>query len=268
MLDTAQKVNPLVAMIIQIYEIQTPAEAESMIDLGVDHIGSVVLSETEWKIPVLKETVDCIRTASAKSSLIPLFNRTDTVLRTLEYYQPDIVHFCEALTDSEDIQSYCRQLTALQQRVKNTFPHIQIMRSIPIVQSGVDYSIPTLELSRKFESYSDFFLTDTVLVDQISMEADRQPVQGFVGITGQTCDWDIAADLVAASRIPVILAGGISPGNVGDGIQRTRPAGVDSCTLTNAVGENGQPIRFMKDQAKVRRFIEAAREIERTSDDG
>ena len=32
-------------MIIQIYEIQTPSEAERCIELGVDHIGSVILSE-------------------------------------------------------------------------------------------------------------------------------------------------------------------------------------------------------------------------------
>ena len=38
---------------------------------------------------------------------------------------------------------------------------------------------------------------------------NEQPVKGFVGITGKTCDWDIAADLVKKSRIPVILAGGI-----------------------------------------------------------
>ena len=61
-------------MIIQIYEIQTPEEAETIIDLGVDHIGSVILSEAEWKIPGLKETLDFIRSTSAKSSLIPLFN--------------------------------------------------------------------------------------------------------------------------------------------------------------------------------------------------
>jgi len=40
-------------MIIQIYEIQTPHEAEKCIELGVDHIGSVVLILDEWRIPLL-----------------------------------------------------------------------------------------------------------------------------------------------------------------------------------------------------------------------
>ncbi len=38
-------------MIVQVYEIQTPHEAEKCIDLGVDHLGSVVLSEEEWRQP-------------------------------------------------------------------------------------------------------------------------------------------------------------------------------------------------------------------------
>jgi phosphoribosylanthranilate isomerase len=249
-------------MIIQIYEIQTPAEALSMIEVGVDHIGSVIVSETQWKNPTVKETLNAVRSAAAKSSLIPLFNRPDSVLRTLDYYQPDMVHFCEALTDHQDVGSYCRQLIDLQQEVKKRFPQIKIMRSIPIAQSGMDSSIPTLELSKKFEPYSDFFLTDTMLVNPAGTLDDSQPVQGFVGITGKTCNWDTAASLVASSRIPVILAGGVSPANVSEGIRRVRPAGVDSCTLTNALDENGLPIRFKKDPLKVRQLIEAVREAE------
>ena len=121
-----------------------------------------------------------------------------------------------------------------------------------------------LELSRKFEPYSDFFLTDTMLVDQSGMADDRQPVQGFVGITGQTCNWNAAANLKTASRIPVILAGGVSPANVYDGILRVRPAGVDSCTLSNAVDENGHPIRFKKDPHRVKRLVDAVRQAEKS----
>jgi phosphoribosylanthranilate isomerase len=191
--------------------------------------------------------------------LIPLFNTRDSVLRALDYYQPDIVHFCEALTDHPDVWSYCRHLIELQQDVKKRFPQIRIMRSIPIAQSGKDNTIPTLELANKFEPYSDYFLTDTMLVDQ----SGDQPVQGFVGITGQPCNWDTAAGLVATSGIPVILAGGVSPANVSDGIMKVRPAGVDSCTLTNAQDDKGFPIRFKKDPEKVRQLIDAARETEK-----
>ena len=194
--------------------------------------------------------------------MIPLFNRPDSVLGLLDYYQPDIIHFCEALTEHEDIWLYCRKLIDLQQSVKNRFPQVKIMRSIPIARSGMENTIPTLKLGKNFEPFSDFFLTDTMLINQKKGEDDCQPVEGFVGITGKTCNWDTAAALVTSSRIPVILAGGISPANVRDGILHVRPAGVDSCTLTNALDENGRPIRFKKDVVKVRQLINAVREAE------
>jgi len=249
-------------MIIQIYEIQNPTEGEMLIALGVDRIGSVLVNETDWKVPMVKETLELVRSTSAQSSLIPLFKTSDAVLRALDYYQPDIVHFCEALADRPDVEAYCRQLIRLQQNVKKQFPDIGIMRSIPIMVSGRQDSVPTLEFGRRFEPFTDFFLTDTILISSSGGLDDRQPVQGFVGITGQTCNWETAAELVAASRIPVILAGGISPVNVSQGIFQVRPAGVDSCTLTNALDENGAPIRFKKDPQKVKQLVQAVRKAE------
>ena len=109
---------------------------------------------------------------------------------------------------------------------------------------------------------SDYFLTDTLLVKQGGTVPDHQPVEGFVGITGHTCDWQIARELVKLSRIPVILAGGISPGNVSAGIEAVKPAGVDSCTRTNIQTREGQTIRFRKDLEKVKAFVEAVRSTE------
>jgi len=84
-------------------------------------------------------------------------------------------------------------------------------------------------------------------------------VAGYVGITGETCDWDIAQAVIAASPIPVILAGGISDQNVFEAITRLKPAGVDSCTKTNARDRSGNPVRFKKDMKKVRKLLEEAR---------
>ena len=253
-------------IIIQIYEIQDPREAEKLVELGVDRIGSVIMSETEWKMPQVKDAIRWVKSSPAKSSLIPLYNNLDSVLRTLEFYQPDIVHFCESLVDTPDIWGYCRRLTQLQQNVKKRYPHIDIMRSIPITQSKHNNSVPTLELGRWFEPVSDIFLTDTILTSGLGSDFEVQPVHGFVGITGQKCNWKTAADLVEASRIPVILAGGISPENVVEGIQRVRAAGIDSCTLTNAVDKNGLPIRFKKDLNKVKRLVRAVRGAEKTAE--
>jgi hypothetical protein len=42
-------------IIVQIYEVQTPLEAEDLIELDVDHIGSVIVSEDHWKLPLAQE---------------------------------------------------------------------------------------------------------------------------------------------------------------------------------------------------------------------
>ncbi len=144
----------------------------------------------------------------------------------------------------------------MQAEVKRCFPGIQIMRSIPVPDRAA-HDFPVFELMTWFEPVSDYFLIDTYIVGQ-NCEAD-QPVQGFVGITGQTCDWQTAAQVVAKSGIPVILAGGLSPENVYDAILRVRPAGVDSCTQTNAVDKTGKSIRFKKDPERVEKFVAEAR---------
>lgn len=251
-------------MIIQIYEIQNPKEADALVKLGVDHIGSVIVSDRDWKIPEIKETVQHVGTTASKSSLIPLFNDYETVCRTLDYYSPDIVHFCELFKGNRNGSgSTVESLVVFQEKIKKAFPEIQIMRSIPITRSGSVHKVPTLDYAEAFEPVSDLFLTDTLILSDNEASEKDQPVQGFVGITGKTCDWAMARELVASVRIPVILAGGISPNNAYEGAFQVKPFGVDSCTGTNAVDGAGQTIRFKKDLGKVKQLVEAVRLAEK-----
>jgi phosphoribosylanthranilate isomerase len=240
-------------MIIQVYEIQAPEEAALMVECGVDHIGGVILSTEEWKIPVLADSVRVIRESGRKSSIIPLFANPDAVHRVIEYYKPDIIHFCDTLSRGISVHEHAvAAAIALQDGIQERFPEVEIMRSIPIAPPGFGHLVPSLELARRLEMVSDWFLTDTLLV-----EGENQPVAGHVGITGRVCDWDVALELVAQSAIPVVLAGGLSPENVAEGIRFTAPAGVDTCTATNLLDASGKPIRFRKDPEKVRRFVAA-----------
>ncbi len=200
-------------MIVQIYEIQTPGEAEKCIELGVDHIGSVILDRDAWKDPVLRETVRICRGTGTKNSLIPLFCDLDTTCRVLEYYEPDFIHFCDTLTDSTGVAAELSGFIGLQRDIKERFPEVRIIRSIPIPRQGAAPGYPCLDLARELEPFSDFFLTDTWL--------GKEPVEGFIGITGKTVDRAMARSLVLQSRIPVILAGGLSPENVQRDLART-----------------------------------------------
>lgn len=250
-------------MIVQIYEIQTPDEAAKMIELGVDHVGSVITSMENWRQETVRDAVQETQNLGGKSSLIPLFSDTETVFRALDYCQPDIVHFCEALPGTDDDLSWMEPLFRLQEKIKEKFAQIRIMRSIPIHVTGNGNLDHVLKLSGIFAPVSDYFLTDTLISEKGQAKDDQQPVNGFVGITGMTCDWGIASQLVLSSKIPVILAGGISPDNVAEGIINVRPFGVDSCTQTNEMDANGVPIRFSKDEMRVRQLVEETRRAER-----
>ncbi len=246
--------------IVQVYEIQTPDEARALIGLGVDHIGSVVLSGNHRYDPAVREAVSVVREMGAVSSLIPLFTDPEAVLDTLNFYRPHIVHFCDRL-DGPGGTSLDAAL-GLQAAVKRRLPDIRIMRSIPIGQVADDNCEDILAMAARLEPLSDYFLTDTVIKGDSDGADIDQPVVGFVGITGLTCDWSVAARLVARSRIPVILAGGISPENVFDGIRQVRPFGVDSCTGTNAVDDTGRRIRFKKDLARVDALVAETRKAD------
>jgi phosphoribosylanthranilate isomerase len=255
-------------VIVQLYEIQEPREAERLVEMGVDHIGSVIHSPDRWKIPTLRDVVRLTRGSKAKSTLIPLIEKDDDLLRALDYYQPDFVHFCELIPlaprDRARREEICAGLVRIQRTVKKEFPSLGIIRTIPIPEPGPAEPEPVreaiLKITGALSETSDFFMSDTLRGYGDPKAA--QPVAGYVGITGEICDWDLAAVLVGASRTPVILAGGISPDNVAAAISRVNPAGIDSCMQTNARDSHGNPIRFRKDMDRVRRLLDEVRRAE------
>lgn len=80
-------------------------------------------------------------------------------------------------------------------------------------------------------------------------------IDGQQGGAGTVADWSVAAEL--ARDWPVILAGGLTPGNVADSIAAVRPIGVD---VSSGVESEGA-----KDPAKTLQFAAAARAAFATS---
>ncbi len=70
----------------------------------------------------------------------------------------------------------------------------------------------------------------------------------LAGGTGLLADWDLAA--AAALSVPIVLAGGLNPDNVGDAIRKVSPLGVD---VASGVERDG-----VKNVALIRAFIEQA----------
>jgi phosphoribosylanthranilate isomerase len=150
-------------MITQIYEIQEQKEAEKCIELGLDHIGSVLLSKDSWRDPNLKEVFNTTAGSNTQNSLIPLFQEEDIVYKAIDYYQPNVIHFCETLTDDKGRMTSLSQIIHRQTETKRKFPEIKIMRSIPIPQNGTNPGFPSLEIAKILEPLTDLFLTDTWL---------------------------------------------------------------------------------------------------------
>ena len=89
-------------------------------------------------------------------------------------------------------------------------------------------------------SHLDDFQPDAVLLDA--------PAPG----SGHVFDWSLAESVPVGRR--VILAGGLTPDKVADGIATVRPCGVD---VSTGVEVPGDPLR--KDPVRVHEFVKAAR---------
>lgn len=84
-------------------------------------------------------------------------------------------------------------------------------------------------------------------------------VPGRAGGTGRTFDWRLAAEVVQGleqqrRRLPVVLAGGLTPENVTEAVRTARPQGVDVSS-----GVELAPGRKCPD--KMRQFVRKVREI-------
>lgn len=86
-------------------------------------------------------------------------------------------------------------------------------------------------------------LADAVLIDSTG-ERGR-------GGTGETHDWERTREVVGALDTPVVLAGGLDPGNVGEAVSTVDPHAVD---VASGVERDGG----LKDHDAVERFVRTA----------
>ena len=220
-------------MIVQIYEVTTPAEARALGVMGVDHIGVLVGEGSfprEQTIENAREIFAAIPSGS-KASALSLSHDMDLIVRLTAALLPDILHLGAA----------SQHLSPAQLRtLKAEFPQVPLMRSIPVVDES------SIALARSYDEVADWLLLD-------SYEAgDRQ-----IGALGVTHSWELDRRIIESVRIPAIIAGGLGPENVREAIRSARPAGVDSKTKTDK--SDGS---HTKDLQKVSAFVAAARRLD------
>ena len=97
--------------------------------------------------------------------------------------------------------SYCQDL-------KRFNKSIRVIKALPTKEASVG-------LLNAYKKVCDSFLLDSY---------DRK---GVMGGTGRPSDWSVAQEIVSKSRLPIILAGGLSPDNIYKAVTRVKPYAID-----------------------------------------
>ncbi len=220
------------AVLVQIYGVTMPADAEIVAALGPDHVG-VVLDEgiDTWDSvdeATARAIVSCL--GGVKVVALSLSTEPDRIRRTVEVVRPQIVHLARA--------AGALPPDAVQ-RLRADVAPVEVMVTVPVRGAS------SREEALRYAPASDYLLLDTV-----------DPATGVIGATGHTHDWSVSAAITAATDVPVLLAGGLGPENVAEAITRVGPDGVDSETRTSRADD-----RRRKDPDKVRAFIAIARSL-------
>ncbi len=223
-------------MITQVYTAQTAAEAVELSRLGVDHVGVTVSARGlpgEVDIEAGKEIVAALAGSSSKCVALTVETDLDSIRDFARVLRPDILHLCgdTAIVGPDAVAD-------LRHWIEDSGLRVELMQAIGV--TGHE----SVDLARTFEHHVDWIILDSV----------SEAVEG-IGAAGVVHDWAVSREIVAATSVPVILAGGLGPDNVADAIAAVRPAGVDSLTRTNRYVGDGS---FVKDLDAVEEFVKAA----------
>lgn len=219
-------------MRVQIYTMQSVAEAEAVAALDVDHIG---VTPANLGLPgEIDEGLgaEICRRLEGHATTVALSVDTDltAIAGMARTVRPDILHLCgpPGAVGPEAVAE-----------LRTTLPDPEVMQAIAVIDND------SVDLARSYAPVVDYLILDSVSSDVLG-----------VGAAGTPHDWAVSAAIVAAVDVPVVLAGGLSPENVAEAIALVGPWGVDSLTHTNRVLGPGA---FRKDIDAVGRFVAAAR---------
>jgi phosphoribosylanthranilate isomerase len=210
---------------VKICGIKSVEDARLAVEFGADAIGLLVGQ--------LHNSPDFITPEQAKHIVGEMPPFVSTVLVT---HLHDREKIAELVTDvcPSTLQLHGKSRPADTRFLRQQFPQLKISKALHANAEGVEDEAET------WVKY-----VDAILLDTSSPETDQ------VGGTGRTHDWAVSAHMVGTLRKPVILAGGLTPGNVANAIAKVRPFAVDvNSGIKNAAG--------FKDPEKLRRFIEIA----------
>jgi phosphoribosylanthranilate isomerase len=108
------------------------------------------------------------------------------------------------------------------QQIREALPGIKLVQVIHVLdESSIDEALQLAED------------VDMVLLDS----GNPNLAIKVLGGTGKQHDWQLSRKIVAQSKIPVFLAGGLNPGNVQQAIETVQPHGLDLCSGVRTDGQ-------------------------------
>lgn len=213
---------------IHVAGVMDAAEAELLIDCGVEYLG--------FPLALAYHAEDLSREAAA-AIVARLADRASFFVITYLATAAEIIALCRYLNVST-VQLHGPMAAGELRRLRAAWPELHVIKSLIVRGDNLD---ALAEEVGRFAPFVDAFITDT-------FDAET----GAIGATGKAHDRAVSARLVELSPRPVILAGGLNPGNVREAIIAVQPAGVD--VHTGVEGADGR-----KERSLVERFVAEAR---------
>ncbi|SEP64855.1 phosphoribosylanthranilate isomerase [Natrinema salaciae] len=212
---------------VKVCGLTTEADLEAAVDAGADAVGIIC------DVPVETPREVSTERAAALAAATPPF--VTSVLVTMPAGPEDAIELIEAVEpDAIQIHGGIRPGDLAYLRAK-------LETEILLAVDADD--------ARTAETYDD--VVDALVVDT--------PGEDGGGGTGRTHDWDRTRTATAALESPLILAGGLTPANVGDAVRTVEPFAVD---VASGVEERGG----VKDAEAVRSFVDRAKNARRPAE--
>ncbi len=214
--------SPLVTR-VKICGMKDRISVQMAVRYGADAVGFITEVPVDTPRKIDRETArDLVASTPpfVTSVMVCMPDDLEHALELIEYVRPDAVQIHNSMAVEE----------------LNQIKESSRMKLIKTVHIDRDTDIGnTLAYISQLEHSVDAILLDT-------------KVDGKTGGTGAVHDWTISKDVIAGSPLPVILAGGLKPGNVAEAVRTVRPYAVDTASGVETGGS--------KDGDKVKTFIQ------------
>ena len=210
------------SLIVKICGLKTPETLEAAITAGADWVGFVFFAKSPRNVS-LDEAKALGKIVGSRAKKVALsVDADDAALADIEKALKPDFH-----------QLHGHETPARVAAIRARFGR-PVIKAIGIAEAA------DLETAGAYETAADWLLLD----------AKPPKNAALPGGNGLTFDWQLLAGLDLEK--PFMVSGGLDPSNVGEAIAISHPAGVDvSSGVETAPG--------VKDPAKIRAFIEAAR---------